>query len=103
MPGAEDWFSTPRHSVKRDASRGRAWRTWPSIFFDAGGHLDYWSAMTQDVRQTLERIISFCNAKWTEAHEAADGAVPPPETLTAEKHAYNEVYQFVRTLLDEQP
>ena len=59
--------------------------------------------MTQDVRQTLERISSFCSGKWTEAHQAAAGAVPPPDTLTAEKHAYNEVYQFVRTLLDELP
>ena len=42
MPEGYDWFSTPRHSVKRDAGGGGAWRTRPSIFFDERGHLDYW-------------------------------------------------------------
>jgi hypothetical protein len=55
--------------------------------------------MTQDTRQTLERIIAYCGEKWAEADQAASGAVPPPEHLAGEKKAYNDVFQFARTLL----
>lgn len=59
--------------------------------------------MTQDTRQTLEKIIAYCGEKWTEADKAAAGAVPPPERLSGEQKAYNDLFHFARKLLDELP
>jgi hypothetical protein len=59
--------------------------------------------MTDDARQSLEKIISYCNGKWLEANQAPASAWPTPDMLTAKKMAYNDVLQYARTLLDETP
>ena len=61
------------------------------------------SVVTQDARQVLEKIIACCSRQWGEADKAAGGAVPPPEHVTAQKKAYNDVFQYARTLLDGLP
>jgi hypothetical protein len=59
--------------------------------------------MPTDARQTLEQIMAYCSDKWAEADLAAGGAVPPPDHLTGEKKAYNDVFHYARTLLGELP
>ena len=56
--------------------------------------------MTDDTRQLLQQILDYCNKKWAEADQASAGAWPTPEMLIGQKKAYNEVVQFVRSLLD---
>ena len=57
--------------------------------------------MTGDGRQALRQVLDFCNQKWTEADQASAGTWPTPDMLTDRKQAYNEFFQYVRTLLDE--
>ena len=54
--------------------------------------------MSDDARQTLEKIIAYCSEKWAETDKAAAGAVPPPEHLNGEKKAYNDLFYFARKL-----
>ena len=57
--------------------------------------------MTDDVRQALQKVLDFFNEKWTEADKTSAGAWPPPDMLSGQKKAYNEVFQYIRTLLGE--
>jgi hypothetical protein len=56
--------------------------------------------MTDDARQSLEKIISYCSGKWQEADQPPSSDWPPPDMLTAKKMAYNDVLHFARSLLD---
>ena len=71
--------------------------------FDGPPEIGYGLPMPHDARQALVKIIAYCNQKWTEADQAAGGAVPPPDMLTGEKNAYNDLFHCARTLLDELP
>jgi hypothetical protein len=57
--------------------------------------------MTEDRRQALQQVLDFCNAKWTDADKSISGVSPAPDILIGQKQAYNEVFQFVRTLVRE--
>ena len=46
-------------------------------------------------------MLEFCDQKWAEADNASSGTWPPPDMLSGEKKAYNAVFQYVRTLIDE--
>ena len=58
-------------------------------------------AMADDARAALEKVLDYCSRKWLEADQAAAGAIPPPDMLTGEKKAYNEVFHYIRVLLDD--
>jgi hypothetical protein len=57
--------------------------------------------MADDVRQALQKVLDHCNEKWTDADKASASAWPPPDMLTGQKKAYNELFQYVRALFDE--
>jgi hypothetical protein len=59
--------------------------------------------MNPDAILTLEKILDFCHAKWPEANESPASDFPTPDMLTGQKMAYNDVVQYVRTMLDGTP
>ena len=71
--------------------------------FDGPPEIGYGLPMPSDARPPLEKIAAYCSEQWVAADKAAGGAVPPPDHLTGEKKAYNDVFHYARTLLDEMP
>jgi hypothetical protein len=57
--------------------------------------------MTDDARAALQRVLDHCSRKWLEADQAAAGAIPPPDMQIGEKKAYNELFHYIRALLDD--
>jgi len=51
----------------------------------------------------LEKIIDYCHARWEETDRAPASDFPTPDMLTGKKMAYNDLLQFARKLLGEQP
>jgi hypothetical protein len=56
-----------------------------------------------DTRESLKKIINYCDAKWLESHQPPAAKPQPPDMLTGKKMAYNDVLQYVRTLIDGLP
>jgi hypothetical protein len=57
--------------------------------------------MTPESILAVEKIMDYCHAKWQEADESPASQWRTPDMQTGKKMAYNDVLQFVRTLLAE--
>jgi hypothetical protein len=68
--------------------------------FDAGRIIGYGSSeMTPEEILTLQKIQDFCHARWQKAADEPASRFPTTDMLTGQKMAFNEVLQFIRTLL----
>jgi hypothetical protein len=57
--------------------------------------------MAPDTVLNLEKIMDHCHEKWREADQVPASGWPTPDIQTGKKMAYNDVLQFVRTLIAE--
>jgi hypothetical protein len=72
--------------------------------FDDWGIIRYGFPMTPESILTLEKIMDYCHAKWEETdRQPPESSWPTADTLTGKKMAYNDVLQYARKLMAEQP